>query len=78
MGCAARLPVRAAKIRWQSSGGFVRETYRLSRGQTREKAREWFYRWPKAAYWTEDRKLAGRTGEGDTIEFTMRRLPTAD
>ena len=60
------------------SGGFVRETFRLSRGQARDKAREWFSTWPKAAYWTEVESWRALPGEGDTIEFTMRRLPTAD
>ena len=53
-----------------------RETYCLSRFEAREKAQEWFDRYPKAAYMTEIefwRELAdGR------IEFTIRRLPTAD
>jgi len=55
---------------------FKRETYTLSREEARAKAGEWFRDWPKAAYMTEVefwRELAdGR------IEFTMRRLPTAD
>ena len=53
-----------------------REAFRLPREQARIKAREWFERFPKAAYFTEIefwRELP--TGE---IEFTMRRLPTAD
>ncbi|MFD1747629.1 hypothetical protein ACFSE1_19340 [Rhizobium helianthi] len=58
------------------NGHFVRETYRLSREQAREKAREWFDSFPKAAYWTEVESW--RQLEGDQIEFTMRRLPTAD
>jgi hypothetical protein len=53
-----------------------RETYCLSLPQAREKAQEWFERFPKAAYMTEIefwRELAdGR------IEFTIRRLPSAD
>jgi hypothetical protein len=53
-----------------------RETYCLPRMEAREKALEWFERYPKAAYMTEIefwRELAdGR------IEFTIRRLPTAD
>jgi hypothetical protein len=53
-----------------------RETYCLPRPEAREKALEWFERYPKAAYMTEIefwRELAdGR------IEFTIRRLPTAD
>ncbi|WP_137130339.1 hypothetical protein [Rhizobium sp. FY34] len=57
-------------------GYFVRETYRLSREEARQKAREWFDAFPKAAYWTEVESW--RQLEGDQIEFTMRRLPTSD
>jgi hypothetical protein len=56
--------------------GFVRETYRLPRQAAREKAREWFDRWPKQAYWTEIESWFERPG--DIIEFTIRRLPSAD
>jgi hypothetical protein len=56
----------------------VRETYRLSRGEAREKAREWFSTWPKAAYWTEVESWRACRAKATTIEFTMRRLPTAD
>lgn len=57
-------------------GGFIRETFTLEREQARLKAREWFDAWPKAAYWTTvESWRALETGE---IEFTMRRLPTAD
>jgi hypothetical protein len=55
---------------------FVRETFRLPRGAARKKAREWFDAWPKAAYWTEVESW--RQLPDDQIEFTMRRLPTAD
>ncbi|MDE1158080.1 MAG: hypothetical protein PW791_07340 [Neorhizobium sp.] len=58
------------------SGLFVRETFRLTRQEAREKAREWFEAFPKAAYWTEVESW--RPLDGDRIEFTMRRLPTAD
>jgi len=48
----------------------------LPRAEARDKAREWFARYPKAAYLTEIefwRELSdGR------IEFTIRRLPSAD
>lgn len=58
------------------SDGWMRETYILPRDDARAKAREILTRFPKAAYMTEVefwRELAdGR------IEFTMRRLPTAD
>ncbi|MBP2548856.1 hypothetical protein J2858_001772 [Neorhizobium galegae] len=60
----------------QHEGNFVRQTYCLSREEARRKAREWFDSFPKAAYWTEVESW--RQLEGDCIEFTMRRLPTAD
>lgn len=56
--------------------GFVRETFSLPRIDARLKAREWFDRWPKQAYWTSIESW--REIPGDVIEFTMRRLPTAD
>jgi len=53
-----------------------RESFTLPRPEARDKAREWLTKYPKAAYMTEVefwRELAdGR------IEFTMRRLPSAD
>ena len=56
--------------------GWRRETFTLERLDARAKAREWFDRYPKGAYMTEIefwRELAdGR------IEFTIRRLPSAD
>ena len=57
-------------------GAWRRDTFTLPRNEARDKAREWFSRFPKAAYMTEIefwRELAdGR------IEFTIRRLPSAD
>ncbi len=53
-----------------------RETFTLPRLEARAKAREWFDLYPKAAYMTEIefwRELA----DGQ-IEFTIRRLPSAD
>ncbi len=55
---------------------FLRETYTLPRDEARCKAREWFDRFPKAAYWTQVESW--RLLPGDRVEFTMRRLPTAD
>ena len=60
----------------RDGGPFVRETFGLERIEARRKAREWFDTWPKAAYWTEVESW--RAIEGDRIEFTMRRLPSAD
>ena len=55
---------------------FRRETFALPREQARAKAREMFRRFPKAAYMTETESW--RELPGDRIEFTMRRLPSAD
>ncbi|ACK49761.1 conserved hypothetical protein [Methylocella silvestris BL2] len=59
-----------------AAGGWRRETYTLPRGEARDKAREWFTRFPKAAYMTEIESW--RELSDDRIEFTMRRLPSAD
>ena len=53
-----------------------RETYTLKRGEAREKARDYFIKFPKAAYMTEIESW--RELSGDRIEFTIRRLPSAD
>jgi hypothetical protein len=56
--------------------GYLRETFTLPREEARSKARDFLTRYPKAAYMSEVeswRKLA----DGD-IEFTMRRLRSAD
>lgn len=66
---------RAEKTRMPRDG-FLRETFVLPRSAARDKAREWFDRWPKQAYWTEIESWSERPG--DVIEFTMRRLPAAD
>ena len=55
---------------------FRRDTFALPREAAREKAREMFKRFPKAAYQTEIESW--RELPDDRIEFTMRRLPTAD
>lgn len=55
---------------------FVRETFTLPREAARSKAREWFERYPKQAYWTSVESW--RLLPGDEVEFTMRRLPSAD
>jgi len=58
------------------SDAFRRDTFALPREAAREKAREMFQRFPKAAYQTEIESW--RVLPGDRIEFTMRRLPSAD
>ena len=59
------------------NGGFwKRETFKLPRTDARAKAREWFDQYPKAAYMTEIEFW--RVLPDDSIEFTIRRLPSAD
>ena len=60
----------------RAGDSFRRETFALPREAAREKAREMFRRFPKAAYMTEIESW--RVLPGDRIEFTMRRLPSAD
>jgi len=73
---AARRRERRQAASLDRQGTWRRETYCLPRTQARQKAQEWFERYPKSAYMTEIefwRELAdGR------IEFTIRRLPSAD
>ncbi len=63
---------KSTKQSRMSCDGFVRETFTLPRLA----AREWFETFPKAAYWTEIESWCERPD--DVIEFTMRRLATAD
>jgi hypothetical protein len=58
------------------SGSWQRDTFTLPRDEAREKAREFFSRFPKAAYMTEIEWW--RELDDGRIEFTMRRLPSAD
>ena len=67
---------RAAKALREKRDGFRRETFALPREQARAKAREVFRRFPKPAYLTEVESW--RELPDGRIEFTMRRLPTAD
>jgi len=56
--------------------GYVRETFREPRERARLTARAFLDRWPKAAYMSEVEFW--RELPGDEIEFTMRRLRSAD
>ena len=76
---ARRLGERRDQVRSNSgrrTDSWCRETFTLPRDEARATARDWLTRFPKAAYMSDIeswRELAdGR------IEFTMRRLPTAD
>ena len=57
-------------------GSWRRETFTLPRQEARAKAHEWFATFPKAAYMTEI-EFWRETPDGQ-IEFTIRRLPSAD
>jgi hypothetical protein len=76
------LVVRVAKRRAQrqtrspDAETWRRESFCLPRPEARAKAREWFERYPKAAYMTEI-EFWRECADG-RIEFVMRRLPTAD
>ena len=72
----ARRVAQASARRKLTRDAFRRETFSLPREAARAKARELFRRYPKAAYMTTIESW--RELPGDTIEFTMRRLPTAD
>ena len=56
--------------------GFVRERFTLPRENARATARAFFDRFPKQAYMSEV-EFWHELPDG-AIEFTMRRLPTAD
>lgn len=67
---------RLAEKRGKRDDGWRRETFTLARLEARAKAREWFELYPKAAYMTEIEFW--RELEDGRIEFTIRRLPSAD
>ncbi len=56
--------------------GFLRETFALPRAEARTMARDFFTRFPKAAYMSKVESW--RELPGGAIEFTMRRLRSAD
>ena len=56
--------------------GFMRETFTLPREKARDRAREFLKRYPKAAYMSAVESW--RELPGGEIEFTMRRLASAD
>ena len=56
--------------------GYLRETFTLPRDKARARARDFLTRYPKAAYMS--RVESWRELPDGGIEFTMRRLPSAD
>ena len=76
MGSPRDLADRMARRRSKPGDGFLRETFTLPRERARLKARDFLKRYPKAGYMSEVESW--RELPGGDIEFTMRRLPTAD
>ena len=66
----------SARRRLARGDSYRRETFALPREAAREKAREMFRRFPTAAYMTAIESWRELPDGG--IEFTMRRLPSAD
>jgi hypothetical protein len=73
---AMRLAQASQRRKRDRGSAFTRETFALPRVEARAKVREFRRRYPKAAYMTEIESW--RELPGDVIEFTMRRLPSAD
>jgi hypothetical protein len=62
--------------RREPDDGYLRETFTLPRLRARAKARDFLTRYPKAAYMSSVESW--RELPGGDIEFTMRRLRSAD
>ena len=62
--------------RRDAGDGFLRQRFKLPRLAARAEARAFFARYPKAGYMSAVESW--RELPGDEIEFTMRRLPSAD
>ncbi|MBB4368637.1 hypothetical protein GGD63_001416 [Bradyrhizobium sp. cir1] len=60
----------------RSGDGYLRETFTLPRAAARARAEAFFARYPKAGYMSAVETW--RELPGGDIEFTMRRLPSAD
>ena len=72
---ASRMASRR-KLKEGFEDGFVRETFTLPRDKARDRARDFFDLYPKAAYMSAVESW--RELPGGEIEFTMRRLASAD
>ena len=70
------LATRMAARRDARNDGFIRESFTLPRDSARAAARAFLDRFPKQAYMSEVERW--RELPDGAIEFTMRRLPTAD
>ena len=72
---ADRMADRVSRRR-KPGDGYLRETFTLPRERARAAARDFLTRYPKAAYMSA--VDSWRELPGGEIEFTMRRLPSAD
>ena len=72
----ARRRKMAGKPGQTVSDGYLRETFTLPRAAARERAQAFFVRYPKAGYMSA--VDSWRELPGGDIEYTMRRLPSAD
>jgi hypothetical protein len=62
--------------RLRADDGYLRESFTLPRDKARLAARDFLTRYPKAGYMSAVESW--RELPGGDIEFTMRRLPSAD
>ncbi len=72
----ARDRMAARRRQTKADDGFARETFTQPREQARQTARAFLDRWPVAAYMTAVESW--RELPGGEIEFTMKRLRSAD
>ncbi|GGI23084.1 hypothetical protein [Bradyrhizobium guangdongense] len=72
----ARRRKQAARTAGTPADGYLRESFTLPRAAARARAQAFFARYPKAGYMSEVETW--RELPGGDIEFTMRRLPSAD
>jgi hypothetical protein len=73
---ASRMAARRPPAHHRQDDGYLRQTFTLPRDKARVKARDYLARYPKAGYMSAVESW--RELPGGDIEFTMRRLPSAD
>ncbi|MGJ4926207.1 hypothetical protein ACQR1I_12860 [Bradyrhizobium sp. HKCCYLS2038] len=76
MGLRPRDIASRMAARRRRGDGYVRDTFTLPREEARAKARDYLSRYPKAGYMSAVESW--RELPDGAIEFTMRRLPSAD
>ncbi|ABQ37423.1 hypothetical protein [Bradyrhizobium sp. BTAi1] len=76
MGLRPRDIASRMAARRRMGDGYVRDTFKLPREEARAKARDYLTRYPKAGYMSAVESW--RELPDGAIEFTMRRLPSAD